>query len=154
MVLGILAALVHHAVLVALLALHVVDVGMVVLQQEILEPLAVSTSVIGVGDEFRDGLHLLFELLLDGSVDERHPGLVALPFRTPMVGIDGQFACRLEVDTYVSHSEIHMGCGRHVVLGCRLPDKCGNFHIRLYVLCCNSYLMLSIILFLSSSSIL
>ena len=49
-----------------------------------------------------------------------------------MVGIDGQFARRLEVHTYVPHSEIYMGHGRHVVLGCGLSDKCGYFHIRLY----------------------
>ena len=34
--LGILSALVHHAVFIALLALHVVDVGVVILQQQVL----------------------------------------------------------------------------------------------------------------------
>ena len=64
---------------------------------------------------------------------QSHAGLVALPFRAPVVGVDGEFARGLDVHAAdVTDTEIDPCLVGDVVLGGGLPDECGHFHM--YVL--------------------
>jgi len=122
--------LVREQVLVGLVAAPRVDVGMVVFLYQPLEPVAVHATVVLFRDEVGNLLHVLVEGHLLLLRHQCHAGLVALPFRAPVVGVDGQFARCLDVHAAdVTYTEIDTCLVRDVVLGGGLPDECGHFHI-------------------------
>ena len=125
--------LVREQVLVGPVAAPRVDVGMVVFLYQAFEPVAVHAPVVLFRYEVGDLLHVLVEGHLLLLRHQSHAGLVALPFRAPMVGVDGQFTCGLDVHTAdVTDTEIDPCLVGDVVLGGGLPDECGHFHM--YVL--------------------
>ena len=125
--------LVREQVLVGLVAAPRVDAGMVVFLYQPLEPAAVHSPVVLFCDEMGDLLHVLVEVHLLLLRYQGHAGLVALPFRTPVVGVDGQLARGLDVHAAdVPDTEIDPCLVGDVVLGGGLSDECGHFHI--YVL--------------------
>ena len=125
--------LAREQVLVDLVAAPSVDVGMVVFLYQAFEPVAVHATVVLFRYEVGDLLHVLVEGHLLLLRHQSHAGLVALPLRAPVVGVDGQFACGLDVHTAdVTDTEIDPCLVGDVVLGSGLPDECGHFHM--YVL--------------------
>ena len=125
--------LVREQVLVGLVAAPRVDAGMVVFLYQAFEPAAVHSPVVLFRDEMGDLLHVLVEVHLLLLRHQGHAGLVALPFRAPVVGIDGQFARGLDVHAAdVPDTEIDPCLVCYVVLGGGFSDECGHFHI--YVL--------------------
>ena len=126
--------LVREQVLVGLVAAPRVDAGMVVFLYQAFEPAAVYATVVLFRDEMGDLLHVLVEVHLLFLRHQGHAGLVALPFRAPVVGVDGQLACGLDVHAAdVPDTEIDPCLVGDVVLGGGLSDECGHFHI-IYVL--------------------
>gem|GEM_PF-5707466 len=125
--------LVREQVFVGPVAAPRVDVGMVVFLYQAFEPAAVHAPVVLFCDKVGDLLHVLVEGHLLLLRHQCHAGLVALPFRAPVVGVDGQFARCLDVHAAdVPYTEIDPCLVGDVVLGGGLPDECGHFHI--YVL--------------------
>ena len=125
--------LVRELVLVGLVAAPRVDAGMVVFLYQPLEPAAVHATVVLFRDEMGNLLHVLVEAHLLLLRHQCHAGLVALPFRAPVVGIDGQLARGLDVHAAdVPDTEIDPCLVGDVVLGGGLSDECSHFHI--YVL--------------------
>lgn len=125
--------LVREQVLVGLVAAPRVDARMVVFLYQPLEPAAVHSPVVLFRDVVGDLLHVLVEVHLLLLRHQGHAGLVALPFRAPVVGVDGQFARGLDVHAAdVPDTEIDPSLVGDVVLGGGLPDECGHFHM--YVL--------------------
>ena len=109
------------------------DVGMVVFLYQPLEPVAVHTAVVFLGDKVRNLLDVPVEVHPLFLRDQCHTGLVALFLRAPVVGVDGKLACRLDVHSAdVPDTEIDTCQIRHVVLGRCFSDECRHFHI--YVL--------------------
>ena len=107
---------------------------MVVFLYQAFEPAAVHAPVVLFCDKVGDLLHVLVEGHLLLLRHQCHAGLVALPFRAPVVGVDGQFARGLDVHAAnVPDTEIDPCLVGDVVLGGGLPDECGHFHI-IYVL--------------------
>jgi len=122
--------LVREQVLVGFVAAPCVDVGMVVFLYQAFEPVAVHAPVVLFRYEVGDLLHVLVEGHLLLLRHQSHAGLVALPFRAPVVGIDGQFARGLDVHSAdVPDTEIDPCLVCYVVLGGGLSDECGHFHI-------------------------
>ena len=125
--------LVRELVLVGLVAAPRVDAGMVVFLYQPLEPAAVHAPVVLFRYEVGDLLHVLVEGHLLLLRHQSHAGFVALPLRTPVVGVDGQFARGLDVHAAdVPYTEIDPCLVGDVVLGGGLSDECGHFHM--YVL--------------------
>ena len=125
--------LVREQVLVGPVAAPRVDVGMVVFLYQAFEPVAVHAPVVLFRDKVGNLLHVLVEAHLLLLRHQSHAGLVALPFRAPVVGVDGQFARGLDVHAAnVPDTEIDPCLVGDVVLGGGLPDECGHFHM--YVL--------------------
>ena len=123
----------REQVLVGLVAAPRVDAGMVVFLYQPLEPAAVHSPVVLFRDEVGDLLHVLVEAHLLLLRHQGHAGLVALPFRAPVVGVDGQLARGLDVHAAdVPDTEIDPCLVGDVVLGGGLSDECGHFHM--YVL--------------------
>ena len=134
--------LVRQQVHVCLVATSCVDIGMVVFLYQPLEPVAVHATVVFLGDKVGYLLYVSVEVHLLLLRDQYYTGLVALFFRAPVVGVDGQLACSLDIyPTDVPDTEIDTGLIRHVVLGRCLSDECRHFHI--YVLLSLSYLPVS-----------
>ena len=124
------ASLVQHLVPETLVAQPCIDVGVMVFFYQPLEPVAVHATVVLFRDEVGNLLHVLVEGHLLLLRHQCHAGLVALPFRAPVVGVDGQFARCLDVHAAdVTYTEIDTCLVRDVVLGGGLPDECGHFHI-------------------------
>ena len=106
---------------------------MVIFLYQAFEPVAVHAPVVLFRYEVGDLLHVLVEGHLLLLRHQSHAGLVALPFRAPVVGVDGQFARCLDVHAAdVTDTEIDPCLVGDVVLGGGLPDECGHFHM--YVL--------------------
>ena len=123
----------RQQVFVCLVAAPRVDVGMVVFLYQPLEPVAVHTAVVFLGDKVRNLLDVPVEVHPLFLRDQCHTGLVALFLRAPVVGVDGKLACRLDVRSAdVPDTEIDTCQIRHVVLGRCFSDECRHFHI--YVL--------------------
>ena len=110
-----------------------VDAGVVVFLNQGLQPLAVHSSMVFLGNEACDVLYLLVKLHALLVRDECNAGFVALLLRAPVVGADGELACSLDINaSLVAQAEIYPCEVGDVVLRCGLPYKCGHFHC-LYV---------------------
>ena len=119
----------HQAVFVTLAPGMGVDAGVVVFLNQGLQPLAVHSPVVLFGNEACDVLYLLVKLHALLVRDECYAGFVALLLRTPVVGTDGELACRLDIyASLVAQTEIHPCEVGDIVLRCGLPYKCGHFH--------------------------
>ena len=119
----------HQAVLVALAPCMGVDTGVVVFLYQGLQPFAIYATMVFPDNEACDVLYLLVKLHAFLVRDECHTGFVALFLRTPVVGADGELACRLDIyASLVTQAEIHPCEVGDVVLRCGLPYKCGHFH--------------------------
>ena len=93
------------------------------------QPVAVHSSMVFLGNKVRNVLDVFFKAHPFFLRHQRDTGLVALPFRTPVVGVDGEFARCLDVNaSYVTDSEIDSCLVSDIILGGGLSYKCGNFH--------------------------
>ena len=127
----VLLTLVEEAVCLTLLTLQAVDVGVMVLLYQGLQPVAIGTSVVLLRDKVKDGLHVLVKGILLFLWHQRYTGLVALPFCAPVIRIDGELTYSLDVHAHITDAEIHMSQGRNIVLANGHgvgSDECCYFH--------------------------
>ena len=85
--------------------------------------------MVFLGNKVRNVLDVLFKAHPFVFRHQCDTWLVALPFRTPVVGVDGEFARCLDVNSpHVTDSEIDSCLVSDIILCGGLPYKCGNFH--------------------------
>ena len=85
--------------------------------------------MVFLGNKVRNVLDVLFKAHPFVFRHQCDTWLVALPFRAPVVGVDGEFARCLDVNaSHVTDSEIDSCLVSDIILGGGLSYKCGNFH--------------------------
>ena len=93
------------------------------------QPAAVHSTMVFLGNKVRNVLDVLFKAHPFVFRHQCDTGLIPLPFRTPVVGVDGEFARCLDVNaSHVTDSEIDSCLVSDIILGGGLSYKCGNFH--------------------------
>ena len=85
--------------------------------------------MVFLGNKVRNVLDVFFKAHPFIFRHQCDTGLVPLPFRTPVVGVYGEFASSLDVNaSRVTDSEINSCLVSDIILGGGLSYKCGNFH--------------------------
>ena len=114
-----------------LAVLYLEGIGMVVGKYELLQPLVGGTDVKLLGDKAGYLHHGAVQAKLFLIGHQSHTEAVALTLAAPVVGVDGQLTCGLDVRpcTIITDAEIYGCLVGHIVFGGLGADKSGNLHV-------------------------
>ena len=114
-----------------LAVLHLEGIGMVIGEDKLLKPLVGGTDIKLLGDKTGYLHHGAVQAKLFFIGYQCHTEAVALTLAAPVVGVDGQLTCGLDVRpcTIITDAEIYGCLVGHVVLGGLGADKSGNLHV-------------------------